>query len=143
MGDSSEDIGGFCGLNIDTITASFWDTETSGQTSSAGGVGLTTAEMKTLSTFTEAGWDFVGEAANGTKDVWRMCADGVDYPRLSWEFSQGGDFDCPDGVTLEDLLYLAGRWMANTPEMIGAADANGDGKVDLADFAAFAENRTK
>jgi hypothetical protein len=41
--------------------------------------------MKTLSTFTSAGWDFVGETANGTNDYWRMCVDGVDYPRLAWE----------------------------------------------------------
>ena len=37
---------------------SFWDTETSGQTESGGGTGKTTAEMKTASTFTDAGWDF-------------------------------------------------------------------------------------
>jgi len=96
--------------------------------------------MKTISTFTDAGWDFVGESKKGTKDVWRMCADGVDYPRLSWEFSGGGDMDCPDGVTLEDLLYLAGRWMASTPATFGAADANADGRVDLLDLAILSEN---
>jgi hypothetical protein len=67
-----------------TITASFWDVETSGQTSSAGGEGKTTAEMKTLSTFTSAGWDFVGETANGTEDIWTICQ-GVNYPRFTWQ----------------------------------------------------------
>ena len=43
--------------------------------------------------------------------------------------------DCPDGVGMEDLLYLAGRWMASTPETVGAADANGDGKADMVDLA--------
>ena len=68
-----------------------------------------------------------------------MCADGVDYPRLSWEFSRGGDMDCPEGVAMEDLVYLAGRWMAATPATFGAADANGDGHADLLDFAVMAE----
>lgn len=60
--------GGLIG-NGGSVSASFWDMETSGQTTSAGGTGLTTAEMKTLSTFTDAGWDFVGETANGTEDI--------------------------------------------------------------------------
>ncbi len=42
-----------------TVTNSFWDTQTSGQASSDGGTGKTTAQMKTESTFTDAGWDFV------------------------------------------------------------------------------------
>jgi hypothetical protein len=79
--------------------------------------------------------DFVGEAANGTGDVWRMCGDGVDYPRLSWEFSQGGDMICPNGVGIEDLQYFAWRWTDNTPASAGAADINSDGKVDMADLA--------
>jgi hypothetical protein len=50
----------------------FWDTTSSGQTSSAGGTGKSTAEMKTASTFTGAGWDFT--------TVWEMI--GTNYPRL-------------------------------------------------------------
>ena len=41
------------------VTTSFWDIEISGCATSAGGSGLTTAEMQTVSTFLEAGWDFV------------------------------------------------------------------------------------
>jgi hypothetical protein len=42
-----------------TISNSFWDTQTTGTaTSVAGGTGKTTAEMKTSSTFTSAGWNF-------------------------------------------------------------------------------------
>jgi hypothetical protein len=59
--------GGLTAGNSGTITDSFWDTETSGQATSGGGTGKTTAEMKTLSTFTDTdtvglttAWDFLG-----------------------------------------------------------------------------------
>jgi hypothetical protein len=115
----------------------------SGMVASAGGSGKTTSEMKTLGTFTGVGWDFMGETKNGKADIWRMCADGVDYPRLAWEFSQGGDLNCPDGIELEDLLFLSERWMTITPETVGSADANSDSKVDLTDFGILSENWMK
>jgi len=109
----SEGIGGLVGLNLRTISncystglvsgdayagaligsspasvmASFWDIETSGQTDSAGGQGKTTAEMQMASTFLDAGWDFIGEAENGTEDIW-WIDEGQDYPILSWELPQ-------------------------------------------------------
>jgi len=64
--------------------SSFWDIQTSGQAISAGGIGFTTAEMQTATTFLEAGWDFVGETVNGTEDIW-WIDEGNDYPRLWWE----------------------------------------------------------
>ncbi len=48
---------------------SFYDQETSGQTGMIGDGGKTTAEMKTMATFTEAGWNFTSTgvwAMNGT-----------------------------------------------------------------------------
>jgi hypothetical protein len=59
---------------------------------------------------------------------------------LPWEFSHGGDFDCPDGVARNDLLDITARWLTTTPETSGPADANADGKVDLSDFAILAEH---
>ena len=70
--------------NLATVTGSFWDRQSSGQTTSAGGTSKTTAQMRTGSTFLSAGWDFVGEAAKGTEDIWRID-EGKDYPRLQWE----------------------------------------------------------
>jgi parallel beta-helix repeat protein len=65
-------VGGLVAYNWGdaSITSSFWDMETSGLVSSDGGIGKTTAEMQTASTFLEAGWDFVNETANGTEDIW-------------------------------------------------------------------------
>jgi len=39
---------------------------------------------RTASAFLEAGWDFVGETANGTEDIWWIL-EGQDHPRLWWE----------------------------------------------------------
>ena len=82
-----QNIGGLVGKRDQDggiVNGCFWNVETSGQSSSAGGTGLTTAEMQTAGTFLEAGWDFVDETANGTEDIW-WINEGQDYPRLWWE----------------------------------------------------------
>ncbi|NLH15161.1 MAG: hypothetical protein GX455_01145 [Phycisphaerae bacterium] len=85
--NASEYVGGLVGSNGNgTIKDCFWDMETSGQTTSAGGEGKTTAEMKTQSTFTDVGWDFV--YSDGNPPVWKMGPDG--YPALFWEFRYSG-----------------------------------------------------
>jgi len=60
--------------NDGIVTASFWDTETSGQAASEGGTGKTTAQMKTQNTFTDADWNFT--------DIWAISGavnDGYPY----------------------------------------------------------------
>lgn len=80
-----EDVGGLTGCELlGWVLGSFWDVETSGWTTSPVGRGLTTAQMQTAATFLDAGWDFVGETANGTDEVWWIL-EGQDYPRLWWE----------------------------------------------------------
>jgi len=107
-------IGGLVGWSGDAkkVTACFWDIQTSGQATSAGGTGLTTAEMQTAKTFLDAGWDFVGETANGTEDIWKI-AEGLDYPRLWWE-PYDGRFTVVLGqvftVTLESNPSTGYRW---------------------------------
>jgi hypothetical protein len=71
------DIGGLIGLQVGgAATACFWDRDLSGLGISAGGTDKTTAEMKTLVTFTDAAWDIQGhklvDLTNG-------------YPFLSWQ----------------------------------------------------------
>jgi len=66
---------GFFGYNSGSFdcSASFWDTTLKSTSPASCGVGLvgkSTSEMKTQSTFTDAGWDFVGESSNGTNDYW-------------------------------------------------------------------------
>ena len=59
-------MGGLLGWNGGDVSASFWDIETSGQTSSDGGTGKTTAEMQTASTFAIWTCDSVWTIDEGT-----------------------------------------------------------------------------
>jgi hypothetical protein len=82
---TGEYVGGFCGRTYrGRVSSSFWDVNTSGTSISDGGLGLTTVEMMDANTFLDAGWDFVDETANGTRDIWHIN-DGLGYPRLCWE----------------------------------------------------------
>lgn len=105
------------------------------------GTQIDSTQMKQRITFTN--WDFTGDT-NGNQDIWRMCADGMSYPRLSWEFSQGGDYACPDGVGLDDLAAIGENWLTlleTQPETFNyACDANGDGTINLVDFSVLSAN---
>jgi hypothetical protein len=146
--------GGMVGTNqYGTYTACFWDTQTNGRSNSvgfnAGGaitgmLGKLTVEMKQQATFTVSPylWDFFGETANGTNDYWRMCVDGVNYPRLTWSYVKIGDFACPNGVNVEDLDYYIGWWLSagctSANNFCGGADINKSGTVNLEDFSIMA-----
>lgn len=74
---TGQNIGGFAGLQqLSTVTNSYWDLNTSGLTLGVIGVGKTTAELKTMSTFTN--WDF--------DQVWKIDASlNSGYPYLAWQ----------------------------------------------------------
>jgi hypothetical protein len=162
----SDDVGGLVGYNRDgTITncysvgrvsaehaaggllghhelaeveGSYWDIQTSGQSWSASGEPKTTAEMKTMSTFTEAGWDFV--------NVWDIC-EGTNYPRLRWQIPPArarGDFLCPYGVDFVDFAVLALAWQTkpNDANWNPACDISQpkDNFIDELDLAVLCEN---
>ena len=92
-------FGGLIGSNSGAVIACFWDVNTSGRSSSEGGTGKTTEQMKTESTFTDAGWDFVWETTNGTEDIWYI-REGAGYPKLSWQYDITGDTDANSNVGL-------------------------------------------
>lgn len=69
--------GGLVGLNWGSVSSSYWDTLTSGTTYSTGGSGLTTAQMKNISSFE---WNIANTGGAGT--TWRIY-EGQSYPLLS------------------------------------------------------------
>ena len=89
-GYTSPDVweeGEFIALGAEILN-SLWDTQTSNQLNGDSGTGKTTAEMKTVSTFTSEGWDFEAESANGDENIWDLDVTGVynnGYPFLSWQ----------------------------------------------------------
>ena len=74
----SPDVGGLVASTYpgDIVTNSYWDTQTSGQSTSSGGTGKTTAEMMQQATYET--WDFV--------DIWAIN-EGVSYPCLKWQIT--------------------------------------------------------
>jgi filamentous hemagglutinin family protein len=109
---SGQQIGGLVGYNAGNgcdaggaVTHSFWDRTTSGQATSDGGIGMTTAQMQTQANFTSAtaangrvnpGWDF--------SNVWLMY-DGSTYPLLR-------SYLKPIVVTANDVsaVYTSAVW---------------------------------
>ncbi|HRP02823.1 MAG TPA: GLUG motif-containing protein, partial [Candidatus Kapabacteria bacterium] len=63
---SGSAIGGLVGSSGGTVSGCYWDTETSGRSTSAGGIGKTTIEMKTQATF--SGWDFTNTGTWNIQD---------------------------------------------------------------------------
>jgi len=76
------------------VSFSFWDTVTSGQSTSDGGTGKTTVEMQGIDTFTDTEtpgllepWDMIKVDNPGTRNsnyIWNIVDDET-YPFLSWQ----------------------------------------------------------
>jgi sugar lactone lactonase YvrE len=122
-----------------SYTKCFWDNNINldvngiGNTTDPNVIAKSTAEMQTETTYTSAGWDFVGETVNGHNDIWRLCEDGAEYPKLGWQYLLG-DFVCPDGVEFYDLSALCEHWLLWKLSADVVPDG-GDGIVNFLDYA--------
>jgi uncharacterized repeat protein (TIGR02543 family) len=90
-------VGGLAGSNTGTtVTSCYWDTETSGQITSACGTSKSTAQLKEQATY--EGWDFDG--------VWGINgSDNDGYPFLRWQVSE----DAPTAPSApQDLTVTPG-----------------------------------
>ena len=144
-------VGGLVGYLSTDIANCFWDINTSETSDGVGNVnpdpagvaGKTTAQMKTLSTFTSAGWDF--SATDGDPADWVMLANS--YPRLAWQTSYPGDIAGSYGVNFVDYVYFATHWLmtgcSSSNNFCGGADLNASGTVDMFDLDILADNWLK
>ena len=143
-------VGGLIGYDYqsDFYTACFWDSDVNpdvngiGNTTDPNVVGLPTVLMQAESTFTDAGWDFVGEVINGPNDIWDIC-EGTNYPKLVWSIP-AGDFICPDGVNMLDFAILGDAWfsdpnMGNWDPACDISEPN-DNLIDGLDLGVFTDN---
>jgi len=80
-GRTISEVYGIAGPNNAKAVNCFWDADISGASERGAGTGLTTTNMQYRYTFINAGWDFVGENANGTDYIWIMPIEGG-YPIL-------------------------------------------------------------
>jgi len=133
-----------------SYAACFWQSSANPGLSGAGDadpdpsgiMSRTQEEMLVRSIFTGYGWDFLGEDENGIEDIWRMCVNGIHYPRLSYEHVRT-DIVCPDGVGFDDVRYLTGYWLQEDCWEIprcSRVDWNSDGAIDMRDFAHAVED---
>jgi hypothetical protein len=128
-------VGGLTGRIrvLGDVTHCFWDTETSGQPTSAGGTGKTTVEMQSINTFSNAGWDFW--------NTWTIC-EGMNTPVLLWQIP-ATDFLCPDGVDFIDFAFFASHWLDSRCNIgnyyCEGTDVDGSGLVDTIDLEIFCD----
>ncbi len=116
------------------VIGSLWDTQSSTQATSVGGVGKTTAQMKLMDTYLAQNWDFPN-----TWNIW----EGASYPVLSWQV-RPGDLHPADGVDFVDFAWLARNWLQKKCRPANNdcdfADIDQSGAVDFRDLAILAEN---
>jgi len=82
-----------------TVSNSFWDTDTSQQSGSAGGTGKSTSDMKDIATYTslatlglDSAWDFMNDPNDdtGSEDIWAISSEYNDgYPNLNHQHEVG------------------------------------------------------
>lgn len=80
--EGGNDVGGLVGRTFGSgaeVTSCTWDSSTSGQSTSAGGVSMPTSGFSVENLFTEGGWDFT--------DIWVMgtAPDGETRPIFQWQ----------------------------------------------------------
>jgi len=88
-GEGTKNLGGLIGYSeraagygmYGSVVNCFWDVQASRMHKSAGGKGLTSAEMMDAETYSLNGW--------GSDPNW-VLDDGKDYPHLAWEKKPGG-----------------------------------------------------
>jgi hypothetical protein len=101
------------------------------------GIPLTDEQMKYQTNF--IGWDFVDEITNGSNNFWWLCNEGLEYPRLAFQYLLG-DLACPGVVGIEDLAVMCEQWLKDGANADISPSPDGDGIVDFNDFAIMAGN---
>ncbi|MDE2999619.1 MAG: hypothetical protein OXU79_11140 [Gemmatimonadota bacterium] len=135
-GSGQGNFGGLVGkdstnLNsINNVSYSYWNTETSGQISSDGGIGKTTIELVTPTGYAGiyASWNLDLDDDNTRDDPWEF-GNSNEYPMLRADFDGDGDNDAED--------VDPQRRVVSSPAV--STDFNGDGTTDFVDFFLFAD----
>jgi len=95
--------GGLIGsINKGSIENCFYDKETSG-CNDTGGTGLTTAEMKNIQTYINAGWDIGAEGSSNT--AWSISNGG--YPELQFKSGESKSINLQVGINSDESSVIS------------------------------------
>jgi hypothetical protein len=149
---NSTNIGGLCGTQFrGSINYSFWDKEKSGTSvgynldpsysaTITNVVGKTTAEMQSMSTYTDAGWDF-DWYNDGDPADWFIQIN--EYPILTWQISPA-DLYTDGRNNAKDFALFAQFWQRNDCSIYNDycdyADQDFNGNVDIFDLIELANH---
>jgi hypothetical protein len=108
-------VGGLVGINSGGSTTNcYWDTGTSGQTSSAGGTGLATDDAMVSASY--AGWDFntwylwEGATRPFLLSEWTTAIANAHQLQLMTTRSGGGEFTLVRDIEMGELARASGMW---------------------------------
>jgi hypothetical protein len=99
-----------------TVDSSYWDTQSSGQSTSDGGIGKTTAEMQNVSTF--VGWDFTDTWDISSNNYPNLVFEGISYSVKENYFEY--QFEYPiikDSVKYDPESYISYDYMVSTARL--------------------------
>jgi len=123
-------VGGLVGTNYaGSITACFYEMQTSGQASIGGGIGLSTAAMQDSESYLRLFWDFKGEIKNGINGTWAM-PQGGGYPVLAWQLD---DSPVSNDEMSNAIAVTAGSAVSGTSIRATGLDLTRNGYNDWAD----------
>jgi len=139
-------VGGLIGYHVfGDYSACFWDNDVNPSLNGIGNLsdpevtGLSTVEMQMMSTYTDVGWDFIGELENGPSEDWAE-PNGGGYPILWWQLEEeelpplpvfsGGSGDTNEPYLISTGLELNmighnGRLMGSHFRLIADIDLSG------------------
>ena len=103
--DNARDVGGLVGVTTGTVIASYWDTQTSEQSSSAGGDGAIPRTTVQLQSATAPGLTPMDSYYGWDSKIWDF-GDNSHYPAL--RYTSGGLDACNDDITLSSMSPLCG-----------------------------------
>lgn len=138
--------GGLLGyLTAGTVSNSYWDTQSTGMSTSYGSAssfGKSTAAMKTQTTY--AGWDFAGESSNGTADYWFMSTSYNDaYPYLVWQQTGSTNPVMPHIQVTPTSINFGNRYIDSTSSQTFSITNIGQlpltGSINTPEYYALAE----
>ena len=120
----SSNVGGLVAVNSGVVAGSFWDTSASGSATSAGGTGLTTAQLKNLANYTAANWElgqmwvvYDGQSAPFLRSFMQPIAVRVSYDTKVYD----GTAYAGGANTTSLSNVVSGNTLPGTPVFAGSA----------------------